>query len=220
MFAARPFARRASQHFSPVGVQARHAAAGIPALVSYFKNPGMYVPFSRFILKSDEYDRYNMYRTIKLGDTNKLKQLLRDKPVTQEEKETYLEATRSIKDQPYSIPNFMIGWWYLKGAWWLAEYNWAAWKLIYTMDFNGWATLPMLYGVSSVPFIVGLTYYGADTIFDEFKSPYYDYDRMIRILNKSLTVEELAAKDESDNESDNELDGGNPADDISIVEMP
>jgi len=220
------------------GSRSRHGLrhnSTIPALVAYIKNPGIFVPFAEHVLQGNEIHQYNLFRTIKLGNCQKLEKLLEETPSTQAEKETLVSTIRDLKSQPYSVPNFLIGYAYLSISQWIFMLNVNAWNSIYHADVNklknlsdinlsdaNLETIEQIYntsistmgiypaiglGIASLIPIGGLSYYGLRTIYDEFRSPYYSYDKMIRVVKKTLSVEEIA---EQNNEKNNkEIDEEN-----------
>ena len=168
----------------------------IPTLVKYFKDKGVYIPFSKTVLYPDEHERYLVYREIKLGHKEKVKQLLEKTPRTKEEKETLIECIEDLQDQPYSIPNFLIGYWFFNGAWYLGEYWASVWKngmehpeIMPAIIANSEA-LPWAMGVGSAISVAWLGYHGLHVIYDEFRAPYYDYDGLIEVIKDAPIKED------------------------------
>jgi hypothetical protein len=168
-----------SRQFVPI-VGMRHNST-LPTLVSYMKDKGIYIPASKKILSESEYKKYELYRQIKLGDHVWLNEHLSSSPPGDEEKDSLIEYVNDLKKQPYSIPNFFIGYVICKSS--IMSFYYAAAGL--TQLSPG---IPFFAGVSLTAVVGGISYnflkHGLKICVDEFKSPYYNYDEMLRICKK------------------------------------
>ena len=160
----------------------------IPTVMSYIKDKGTKIPFASNILTKEEFDKYELFRNIKLGNYKWLDNHTTQNPLKQEEKSTIVSYINGLKEQPYSIPNCFIGY------------------LCTKFGFTTLTGISIVVGGSNIvggSIITGSTaeligtnaiglygiVYGIKLIISEFKSPYYNYDEMLRICNKKINEE-------------------------------
>lgn len=162
----------------------------VASFTQYFKDKGIAIPFASKILNPDEHSRYQLFRQIKLGEHRWLDNYTSSHPLKKEEKQTLVKYIDGLKDQPFNVPNVLIGYY---GIWLgyeillrsvsIGQSGWTQ----YMTDNIGFLT----FSGSSAGFICGCcggaysAYYGLRLIFSEFKSPYLNYDEMLRICNKN-----------------------------------
>lgn len=166
----------------------------ISTLLSYAKDKSIIIPFADIILSKKEYDKYQIFRNIKLGNDEWLKQYVNVMNPKQEERVTITDYIKSLKEQSYSIPNCFIGYLSIKFGCYSILYSL---PIISPMIFGGALTFDashLLGGSLITGSALGLIAlnisglyaikYGTKIISSELKSPYYDYDEMIRICQK------------------------------------
>ncbi len=177
----------------------RHSSSVPSTLVSYMKDKGIYIPMAHRVLKPDEYLKYNLYRKIKLGEHKWLDEYVSAHPLEQEERTSLTEYISDLKKQPYSIPNFGMGYILSKfsiGAFLYAtQYPMAGLTIATTPNIGIFGTL---LGGASILSIIPITFtcyvilkHGVTIFMNEFKSPYYNYDEMTRICNKSIDKDSI-----------------------------
>lgn len=171
----------------------------IPTVMSYIKDKGTAIPFASNILTKEEFDKYELFRNIKLGNYKWLDNHTAQNPLKQEEKSTVVSYINGLKEQPYSIPNCFIGYWCTKFGFTTMVYS-------ISMIFPAIAGISTVAGGSTIvggSIITGSTAgligmnaiglygiaYGIKLVISEFKSPYYNYDEMLRICNKKINEE-------------------------------
>lgn len=179
----------------------RHNSAFIPNMVSYFKDKGTCVPGAKHVLSPDEYERYKLFRTIKLGKKNELDEILKKDKFTNVGKDTLVSFTEELQKQPYSIPNFLL-------SWWGVQYGTSC-IMLFANQINLFNTNSsfdkilkivkpdnieqiehvsnMYVGISSSLAAIGAftIYHSVKLFYQEAKSPYYDYDGILKSLKKS-----------------------------------
>jgi hypothetical protein len=162
----------------------------VASFTQYFKDKGMAIPFASKILNSDEYARYQLFRQIKLGEHEWFDNHTSLYPLKKEEKQTLVKYIDGLKDQPFNVPNVLIGYY---GIWLGYEILLRSASLgrsvmsEYMADHIGF----LMFSGSSLGYVCGCcggcysALYGIRLIFSEFKSPYLNYDEMLRICNKN-----------------------------------
>jgi hypothetical protein len=172
----------------------RHNPA-VPFL-SYIKDKGTQIPFARQILKEDEYERYQLYTELKKGNVDWLREHVKTRPFKKEEKETVISYIKGLKDQPYSIPNIAMGYfsssfgfnaiYYSISGVFLPIISAPAWQsdyLQYLSHITGMGSIAVdAFGVSCI-------FFGLRIIANELRSPYFNYDEMLRICNESVNLD-------------------------------
>ena len=176
----------------------RHSSTLPNTIISYIKDKGIYIPMADRILSPKEYSKYELYRNIKLGDVNWLNEYTSKNPLGKEEKVSLTEYITDLKKQPYSIPNFAIGYAMAKFSFVSFTYATSLSMAGFTDLVSNVSVLRSFFGVGGTLFNVGITLsiipstivcysilkHGAKIFVNEFKSPYYDYDEMTRLCNK------------------------------------
>ena len=184
-----------------LGVSKRYNSALIPSMVSYFKDKGTCVPGAKYVLSSDEYERYKLFRTIKLGKIDELSEIIKRDKYTNVSKDTLKSFTEDLQKQPYSIPNFLFSWWGIQyGATGimifvnhikLFDTSGPFEQFMNTITSDNIEHLEhvsnMSVGISGSLAALGAfsVYHSVKLFYQEAKSPYYDYDGMLAFLNKS-----------------------------------
>ena len=179
----------------------RHNSAFIPNMVSYFKDKGTWVPGAKHVLSHDEYERYKLFRTIKLGKKNELDDILKKDKFTNVSKDTLISFTEELQKQPYSIPNFLLSWWGIQyGTSGIMLYanqinlfgtNGSFDKLVKIVTPDNIEHIEhasnMYVGISASLAALGAfsIYHSINIFYQEAKSPYYDYDGILKSLKKS-----------------------------------
>jgi len=102
-----------AKHLTPSIKFVRHNST-IPTIMSYIKDKGTAIPFASRVLNKEEFDKYELFRNIKLGNYKWLDDHLNKIPLKQEEKMTAISYINGLKEQPYSVPNCFIGYWCTK----------------------------------------------------------------------------------------------------------
>ncbi len=165
-----------------------------PTITSILNDKGLAIPFANKLLTPGEYKKYALFRSIKTGDTKLFEKLVGEYSIQNEEKETFTSYINSLKTNSLSLPNFIVG----SGCVWFG------------FKFFGYSLVPLaLIGVSNTPidtlyhFLNPLSIassmglfacgyksakYGGNLIISEMKSPYYDYDEMLRVITKSTST--------------------------------
>lgn len=184
-----------------LGINKRHNSTFIPNMVSYFKDKGTCVPAANYVLSNDEYSRYKLFRTIKLGKTEELNEIVKRDKYNSVSKETLKSFTEELKKQPYSIPNFLLSWWGIQygtaGVMTFVNHI----KLFEsTGPFEQFMTTIASENINQIEHVsnmsVGISgslaalgafsiYHSVKLFYQEAKSPYYDYDGMLKLLNKN-----------------------------------
>jgi hypothetical protein len=164
----------------------------ISTIASYIKDKGNEIPLSSFVLKKEEFNRYELFRNIKLGNCKWLDNHITQNPLKEEEKSTVVSYINELKQQPYSIPNCFLGYFYTKIGFSAIVYSvpmifpaaisvmGGNLNVLSGTIFTG-STLALI-GMNVVG-IYGIIY-GAGLVITEIKSPYYDYNEMLKICNK------------------------------------
>lgn len=162
----------------------------VASFTQYFKDKGMVIPFASKILNQDEHSRYQLFRKIKLGDHQWLNNYTTLYPLKKEEKQTLIKFIDGLKDQPFNVPNVLIGYYGI----WLGYEIVLRSATIGILGMSGYMTGDIGFLTATGSFLGTLggsgvggysAYYGITTIFNEFKSPYLNYDEMLRICNKN-----------------------------------
>lgn len=167
--------------------------ATVPEFVkSYMKDKGTEVPFAKQVFTDKEYKTYEIYRNVKIGKYDFLNNYIKTQNPTNEEIKSITDYVLDLKKQPYNIPNFVLG--YFTGSLTFTGYTGAM-----SYMFAGHKTLMEFIRHPIAPYILPmigyfiltnigwkLFKYSASVIVTEFKSPYYQYDKMLKTL-KTLT---------------------------------
>ena len=162
-------------------------------LASYVMNKGIYIPMAKSILSLEEHAKYELYRKIKLGDHKWLDAHVSVHPLRKEEQISLTEYISDLKKQPYSIPNFGIGYlisnFSVKIFMFMGQFQILGLSQMISPTFGVFGYVAGSVAVSSVIPTTVMCYYilkhGVKILINEFKSSYYNYDEMIRICNKS-----------------------------------
>ena len=182
-------------------INKRYNSAFIPNMVSYFKDKGTCVPGAKYVLSPDEYARYKLFRTIKLGQTDELNKIITKDKYDNVSQETLISFTEELQKQPYSIPNFLLSWWgiqygsmgimifvnHIK----LFDASEPLDKFMKTITSDNIDQIQnvsnMSIGISgSLATIGAITiYHSINLFYQEAKSPYYNYDGILKSLKKT-----------------------------------
>jgi len=185
----------------------------------YLKDRGNFIPFANLLLSAEEYDKYSTFRKIKLGKYNSLNKFASTHSLKENERKTYINYINDLKKQPYSVYNFVVGYWIFQfglnlGFFSLRKAN-HVFKSLFGSDklsekidhlkldeniepmmnifdivtFSPDAKITLLLGCSAV-LCSGLVFakQGIKIMIDEFKSPYYNYDEMLRIFQGNKII--------------------------------
>lgn len=171
-------------------------------ILSYIKDKGTAIPFANLILKPDEYQRYVLYTNLKKGNVEWLREHIKDYPLKTEERETIVTYIKGLKEQPYSVPNLVMS--YVATSFGLNTlYYSVTGVLLPTLSI---ISSPILLSQFSA-FLSGLTSagligfnvigsasigYGLTIFANELRSPYFNYDEMLRICNDDKTTKLLS----------------------------
>lgn len=172
--------------------------SSVPFL-SYIKDKGTDIPFAKNILKTDEYDRYVLYTQLKKGDVEWLREHIKYYPLKTEERETIVSYIKGLKEQPYSVPNLAMS--YITTSFGLNTlyYSFAG-VFVPVLPILSSPILSAQYsaflsGVTGIG-LIGLDIlgvmsvtYGLKIFANELRSPYFNYDEMLRICNNDKTTQ-------------------------------
>lgn len=163
--------------------------------LSYIKDKGTDIPFAKNILKKDEYDRYVLYTQLKKGNVEWLRDHIKDYPLKSEERETIVSYIKGLKEQPYSVPNLAMG--YVTTSFGLNTLYYSVTGVfipVLATPVLSSQYLVFLSGLTSMG-IIGLdifgicsVVYGLKIFANELRSPYFNYDEMLRICNDDKTM--------------------------------
>jgi hypothetical protein len=164
-------------------IQVRHNSS-LPPILTYIKDKGTEIPFASKLLTEEEYTRYILYRQVKKGNYKWLKEYVKLNPLMEEEKQTIVKYIHDLKGQPFSVPNLGIG--YICTSFGTNTIYYSATGALLN-NFGIFKINPMI--MLTCMDCIGLysIYYGLKLISNELRSPYYNYEEMLRICNSDET---------------------------------